>query len=166
MNSPDLSAENLLAWNHATAQGWYALAIEQPSLLALPCDIHNSTTAGQLLHHIVTAELRYAERLIDAPASNYTAIPHATAGDVFSTHDRAIGIFSNLLANADFNWDHEIEFPTVTAGRRRAKRSAVFQHALLHSIRHYAQLATIARQHGLRPRPMDILLMLSTSVPE
>ncbi|HEX7158919.1 MAG TPA: DinB family protein [Edaphobacter sp.] len=166
MSSPDLSAESLLAWNHATAQGWYALANEQPSLLALPCDIHNSTSAGQLLHHIVSAELRYAERLIDAPASDYATIPHSTADDIFSTHDRAMGIFHNLLANPAFDWDREIEFPTLTAGRRRAKRSSVFQHALLHSIRHYAQLATLARQHGMRPRPMDILLMLSTSLPE
>jgi uncharacterized damage-inducible protein DinB len=166
MSSPDLTAESLLAWNHTTAQCWYTLAREQPSLLALPCDIHNSTSAGQLLHHIVTAELRYAERLIEAPAGDYTAIPHATADEIFSTHDRAVTIFRNLLATPAFDWDHGIEFPTLTAGRRHAKRSAVFQHALLHSIRHYAQLATLARQHGLRPRPMDILLMLSTSVPE
>jgi uncharacterized damage-inducible protein DinB len=164
MSSPDLSAESLLAWNHATAQGWHALAIEQPLLLALPCDIHNSTNVGQLLHHIVAAELRYAERLTDAPASDYAAIPHATADDIFSTHERAVGIFHNLLAAPGFEWDGEIEFPTLTAGRRRAKRSAVFQHALLHSIRHYAQLATLARQNGLRPQPMDILLILSTSV--
>jgi uncharacterized damage-inducible protein DinB len=166
MSSPDLTAESLLAWNHATAQVWHALATEQPSLLALPCDIHNSTNARQLLHHIVAAELRYAERLIDAPASDYAAIPHDTVDQIFSTHDRATGIFRDLIANTAFDWDHEIEFPTLTAGRRRAKRSAVFQHALLHSIRHYAQLATLARQHGMRPRPMDILLMLSTSVPE
>jgi uncharacterized damage-inducible protein DinB len=33
-------------------------------------------------------------------------------------------------------------------------------HALLHSVRHYGQLATLARQHGVAPDwPMDYLFM-------
>ena len=162
MNSPSLSAEDLLAWNNATAESWHALASANPSLLQIPCDIHNSTTVGQLLQHIVAAELRYAERLSDAPATDYASIPFATADDIFATHRLALVILNDLLRDPEFDWNREIEFPTLTAGKRRATRKAVFQHALLHSIRHYAQLATLARQHGIRPAPSDYLLLASS----
>jgi uncharacterized damage-inducible protein DinB len=162
MNSPSLTAEDLLAWNDATAESWHALASEHPSLLQIPCDIHNSTTVGQLLQHMVAAELRYAERLSDSPATDYASIPFATADEIFATHQRALEILKNLLLDSEFDWSREIEFPTLTAGRRRATRKAVFQHALLHSIRHYAQLATLARQHGIRPAPADYLLLASS----
>ena len=162
MNSPSLSADDLLAWNNATAESWHALASEHPSLLQIPCDIHNSTTVGQLLQHIVAAELRYAERLSDTPGTDYASIPFATADDIFATHRLALVILNDLLRDPEFDWNREIEFPTLTAGKRRATRKAVFQHALLHSIRHYAQLATLARQHGVRPAPSDYLLMASS----
>jgi uncharacterized damage-inducible protein DinB len=161
MTSPSLTAEDILAWNDATAKGWHALALEHPTLLQIPCDIHNSTTVGQLLQHIVAAELRYAERLSDAPATDYTSIPFTTADEIFATHQRALDMLKALLQDSEFDWNHEIEFPTLTAGKRRAARKAVFQHALLHSIRHYAQLATLVRQHGLQPAPADYLLLAS-----
>jgi uncharacterized damage-inducible protein DinB len=162
MNSPSLSAEDLLAWNNATAESWHALASANPSLLQIPCDIHNSTTVGQLLQHIVAAELRYAERLTDTPATDYASIPFATADEIFATHQHALEILRNLLQDSEFDWNREIEFPTLTAGKRRATRKAAFQHAMLHGIRHYAQLATLVRQHGIRPAPSDYLLLASS----
>ena len=162
MNSPSLSAEDLLAWNDATAQSWHALASEHPPVLLIPCDIHNSNSIGHLLQHIVAAELRYAERLSETPATDYANIPYTSADEIFATHQRAVEILKHLLRDSEFDWSREIEFPTLTAGRRRATRNAVFQHALLHSIRHYAQLATLARQHGFRPAPADYLLLASS----
>jgi uncharacterized damage-inducible protein DinB len=42
----------------------------------------------------------------------------------------------------------------------RASRKTIFFHAMLHSIRHYAQLATLVRQRGIKPDwPMDYLIM-------
>ncbi|NYF81230.1 DinB family protein [Granulicella arctica] len=159
MSTPSLTGEDLLAWNNATAERWKSLLSANPMLLQLPCDIYKkSSTVGQLLQHIVAAELRYAERLIDAPVTDYANIPYTTTDEIFATHTRAVSILNELLANASFDWDHEIEFTTLTAGRRCATRRAVFHHALLHSIRHYAQLATLARQHGLSPGPLDFLI--------
>jgi uncharacterized damage-inducible protein DinB len=157
MSTPSLAAEDLLAWNDATAERWRSLISDHPTLLQIACDIHSSTTAGQLLQHIVATELRYAERLIDKPVTDYANVPYSTAEEIFATHARALEILKELLANESFDWDQQIEFMTLTSGRRRATRRAVFQHALLHSIRHYAQLATIARQHGFSQRPMDFL---------
>jgi uncharacterized damage-inducible protein DinB len=45
-------------------------------------------------------------------------------------------------------------------GKLVSTRKTVFIHAMMHSIRHYAQLATILRQHGIKPDwPMDYLFM-------
>ncbi len=164
MNDPALTGKELLAWNHATAQRWHALLSDHPEFLAAPCDIYRSGTVGQLLQHIVAAELRYAERLTDTPPTDYSAIPFSTALEIFQTHDRAHQILSVLLSDQTFQWDRKLEFNTLTAGRLAAPCRVIFQHALLHGICHYAQLATIARQQGLSPGPMDYLLMAAQRI--
>jgi uncharacterized damage-inducible protein DinB len=45
-------------------------------------------------------------------------------------------------------------------GQLRSNRKTILFHALLHSIRHYAQLASLARHCGVQPDwPMDYLIM-------
>jgi uncharacterized damage-inducible protein DinB len=41
-----------------------------------------------------------------------------------------------------------LTFETKSAGTRTASRRKIVAHALLHSIRHWAQIATALRQHG------------------
>jgi uncharacterized damage-inducible protein DinB len=66
--------------------------------------------------------------------------------------------YQKLLASS-CNWDENLEFTTISAGTRTATRRKILLHALLHGIRHYAQLATLVRQHGVKPDwAMDILL--------
>ena len=165
MNSTSLSADDLLAWNDAHATAWAHVLSTHPALLLAPCDIYGSTTnIGQLLQHIVAVELRYAERLSSTPATDYSSIPYGSPEEIFATHVRAFTMFRDLLANPDFDWDEELEFSTLTAGRRRASRKAIFHHALLHGIRHYAQLATHIRHMGYKPPDMDYLLMTARRV--
>jgi uncharacterized damage-inducible protein DinB len=159
-----MSGEELLAWNDTMATMWRSLVSSHPELLETPCDIYKPATVGQLLQHIVAVELRYAERLSDAPVTDYARIPFGSAEEIFATHTHALEILKGLLADPAFDWNEEIEFATQTAGRMCASRRAVFQHALLHSVRHYAQLATLARQHGYKPGPMDYLLMAAKRV--
>jgi uncharacterized damage-inducible protein DinB len=164
MSDPSLSADALLEWNDATASIWRSLATSQPEMLGVPCDIYNCKSVGQLLQHIVAAELRYAERLQGLQATDYSKISYGSAEEIFATHERALEMLRGLLADAAVDWDEEIEFGTLTAGRRRATRKVVFQHALLHGVRHYAQLATLVRQHGYKTAPMDFLIMVSKPV--
>jgi len=146
--SPALQAEELLAWNDHSAQQWRAFANANPAVLTVPCDIYRAKTVGELLQHIVAAELRYAERLSERPTTDYTAIPFGTAEELYSTHDHAMDLFRGLLAQDDFDWSAKLEFPTLTAGTMRAPRRTIFFHAMLHAIRHYAQLHTLTRQAG------------------
>lgn len=164
MSIPSLAGEDLLAWNDATAETWKKLATDHPALLQLPCDIYQAGTVGKLLQHIVAVELRYAERLTNSPVTDYANIPYSTAEEIFAAHARAVSLLKDLIADSSFDWDHELEFMTLTAGRRRATCKAVFQHALLHGIRHYAQLATLVRPHGFSAGALDFLVTNSRLV--
>jgi uncharacterized damage-inducible protein DinB len=160
MSSLALTAENALAWNDATAKSWRRLTEAHPEVLTLECDIYSGVkTVGQLLQHIVAVETRYAERLSAARESQYDAIPYGTAAEIFDAHDSAFAILRDAVAQP-IDWDETMDFQTLTMGRCRASRKTIFFHALLHSIRHYAQLATLIRKHGYKlDRPLDYLVM-------
>jgi uncharacterized damage-inducible protein DinB len=159
LTTPALTAEELLAWNDKTAQNWHKLIDEHPEILAISCDVYGVKSVGQLLQHIVAVETRYAQRLAAIEETPYEAIPCDTGASIFTAHAAAMRAFRTELAKGG-DWDAKFEFQTLTMGRARASRKTVLFHALLHGIRHYAQLATLVRQHGFKPAwPMDYLMM-------
>jgi uncharacterized damage-inducible protein DinB len=165
VSEPTLSAHELIAWNEKTATGWQRLLTTHPELLTQSCDIAGTRTVGELLQHIVAVELRYAERLADLPISDYANISFDSVDSLFATHNRAIAIFQQLL-NSDIDWDAPIKFTTRTMGEARSNPKTILFHALMHGIRHYAQLASLARQCGVKPDwPMDYLMMNFERVP-
>ncbi|MGH9412101.1 MAG: DinB family protein [Terriglobales bacterium] len=162
MALPVVPGEELLAWVEQTGEGWQALLAKQPEILQLPCDIAKAQTVAALLQHIVAVELRYAERLHGLAATPYDAVPMDSATALYATHERAMKMLRALGEHDAAWWDGQISFATRSAGEKSALRRTVFAHALLHSIRHYAQLATLVRQHGVAPGwPMDFLFLQS-----
>jgi uncharacterized damage-inducible protein DinB len=159
MAEPALGATELLAWLETTSVKWKALIEAHPEILNLPCDVVGVSTVGQLLQHIVAVELRYADQLSGLPPTEYSAIPFDSADAIYATHERAMGMYRDLLAS-DLDWDGKFDFVTRTMGPMRASRKTILFHALMHAIRHYAQLATLVRQHGIKPQwQMDYLMM-------
>jgi uncharacterized damage-inducible protein DinB len=159
MNEPVLTAEEILAWNEKTAQGWRQLLTKHPELLTQSCDIAGTKTVAELLQHIVAAQLRYAERLANLPISDYATIPFDSVDSIYSTHDRATALFKQLFVS-DINWDEPLDFTTRTMGTLHSNRKTILFHALLHGVRHYAQLASLVRRCGVKPDwPMDYLFM-------
>lgn len=155
-----LSGEELVAWVEKTTTGWRDLVVQHPAILDLPCDVRETKSAAELLQHIVAVELRFAERLKDLPETSYGNISFASSPEIFAAHDRAMAILRELSEAPHFDWEQEIEFTTRSAGTLRASRRTVFVHLLMHSIRHYAQLAMLVRQHGIKPGwQMDYLVM-------
>ena len=149
-----------MAWLDTTSDRWCALVREHPHALAVECDIMSAGTVAKVLQHIVAVELRYAQRLSDVPISSYEEVPFETADELWSTHKRAMDLLRALLADKNFDWEQSIEFQTRSAGVLRATRRMVLAHSMLHSIRHYAQLATLLRQHNIKPNwPMDYIFM-------
>jgi uncharacterized damage-inducible protein DinB len=156
--SLEISAEKLLTWNDATATHWRDFILANPAILALASDIRNGSTVADTLHHIVAVELRYAQRLAGLPETDYAQVPKDSADSLFATHIRALELIHERLADPTCDWSAELTFETITLGRLRATREAILIHLLMHSIRHYAQLATLVRQHGFQPTwPMDYL---------
>jgi uncharacterized damage-inducible protein DinB len=159
MTQPALTADEMLAWLEKTSTNWRALVEAHPEMLALPCDVMGVGTVGGLLQHIVAVEVRYAEQLSGMPVTEYEAIPFDSAAAIYSTHERAVGLLRKQLAS-DVDWDETIDLKTRSMGALRASRKTVLFHATLHSIRHYAQLATLVRQSAIKPGwPMDYLMM-------
>jgi uncharacterized damage-inducible protein DinB len=155
-----VSAEKLVKWNDDTAQHWRDFILVNPAILPLLCDIRNGKTVADTLQHIVAVELRYAQRLTGLPESPYEEIPKGSINSLHSAHELAISLIRNLLARPDYDWSTEVMFDTISLGRLRASRETILLHLLLHSIRHYAQLATLVRQQGFRPTwPMDYLFV-------
>lgn len=160
MTQPALTADEMLTWNEKTSTRFRDLLAKHPEALQFSCDIAKVSTLGGLMQHIVAVELRYAERLAGQPETQYDQVPFATVEEIFETHDRAIALFREALATSGINWDEELEFVTRSLGKMIATRKAVFFHALSHSIRHYAQLTTLLRQHGITmPLPQDYLMV-------
>ena len=154
-----LTATEVLRWNDTNTAQWRKLFEKHPEALALPCDIRGSSTVADLLQHIVAVELRYAERLGDEAVTEYDAVPKESITKIFAVHDRAIAKINILLADATYDWQLEIDMET-RQGRLIASRKAVLFHALLHSMRHYAQLATLLRHSGITATwPMDYLMV-------
>jgi uncharacterized damage-inducible protein DinB len=155
-----LTGEELLAWVDRTSQGWQELVAKHPETLSFPCDVRETKSVAEFLQHIVAVELRYAERLHGRTETPYEQIGMDSGEVIFATHDTAMRLYLDLLADNDFAWDEEIDFQTRSAGLLRASRRTVLIHAMMHSIRHYAQLATLVRQHGVKPDwAMDYLFM-------
>lgn len=153
-----LSVENLLTWNDTTAQRWRDFFAHNPMQLLLPCDIRNGKNVADTLQHIVAVELRYAQRLSGLPESPYEEIPKDSINSIFAAHELAFSLARNLLADPNYDWSTELTFDTISLGRLRATRETILLHLTLHSIRHYAQLATIVRQQGFKTDwPMDYL---------
>jgi len=164
MPQPALSAEEMLDWLEKTSINWRALIEAHPQMLAMPCDVMGVTAVGGLLQHIVAVELRYAEQLSGLPPTEYAAIPFDSAEAIYATHQRAVTLYRKQL-ESDVDWNERINFVTRSRGPARSSRKSILFHALLHGIRHYAQLATLVRQHEIKPGwPMDYLFMDMESV--
>ncbi len=159
-----LTGEELLAWVEEMSKGWRALLEKHPEALLLPCDVRESHSVGELLQHIVAVELRYAERLSGLPESSYEQIPLGTAAELYGTHDQAMHLLRGLLSRSEMVWEVTIAFMTKSAGSMQATRRVIFVHLLMHSVRHYAQLATLVRQHSIKPDwSMDYLFLRAGS---
>ena len=145
-----ISFADLLAANEIEAQKWRKWFEEQPAaVLDVPLSIALARNVREFLLHIFAVELRYAERLKGLPITAYETLPTGSVKDLFGVGDRARGIYRDYLGTAtDEDLAIVMEFPTRTAGTIRASKRKMYIHALLHSVRHWAQLATALREAG------------------
>lgn len=155
-----ITGEELLAYVEYTTSKFKKLLTEHPEVLSFPCDIRETQSVAQLLQHIVAVELRYPERLLELPPTDYAAIPYDSVDAIYATHTRAMDLIKPLLEKEDEWWEEVLEFKTRSAGIMRISRRTALVQSLTHSIRHYAQLATLVRHQGITADlPLDYIFM-------
>jgi uncharacterized damage-inducible protein DinB len=153
-------AEMLEANDRETAKWRNWFERQSPQLLDLPLNIALAKNVREFLLHIFAVELRYAERLAGSTVTEYEALPTGSVLDLFGIGARARELYREYLSGAtDSDLATVMEFPTRTAGVLRASKRKMFAHAMLHGVRHWAQLATALREKGhATDWPHDFLL--------
>jgi uncharacterized damage-inducible protein DinB len=149
-NLAQISFADLLSANQAETQKWRAWFEQQPAaVLDVPLSIALAKNVREFLLHIFAVELRYAERLAGKPITDYETLPTGSVADLFGIGERARAMYRDYFATAtDEDLAVVMEFPTCTAGTIRASKRKMFAHAMLHGVRHWAQLATALREAG------------------
>jgi uncharacterized damage-inducible protein DinB len=95
-------------------------------------------------------ELRWGQRIAGLPLLARENIPHGPLNALFDIHIQAVQVYRALLDDHAFNWDDTItlEYTWLPPQARTVSRRKVAAHALFHSQRHWAQLATLVRAAG------------------
>ncbi len=128
-------------------QQWFAR--QSPKALEVTLGVDDLATVRDLLMHISAVELRYAERLMGEPITPYERFQTASLDALFDVgKDARMKITAFLAGATEKELNGALTFETKSAGTRTASRRKIVAHALLHSVRHWAQIATALRQHG------------------
>jgi len=145
-----ITLEELLAWNEQSADYWKSHLDANPNLLELPCGIGGAASVQELVRHIWGAELRWCERLAGTPETPREKVPVGPLDALFDLHRRATEIFGKLLAGPEDAWSESfiLQFDWIPANLRTVSRRKIAAHTLIHSQRHWAQLATLVRNAG------------------
>lgn len=115
-------------------------------------------TVGELILHIFVAETHHVERLTGRPL---TEPPGGVAQNVEALFDfgargrRALEAYVGSVDAA--GWDVAREFEIFTGRRVRVTSRKFVTHILVHEIRHWAQIGTMARMAGDAGPAPDLL---------
>jgi uncharacterized damage-inducible protein DinB len=146
-----LSFGELLDYSSEETNHWRDWFRKNSKTLDLPCDIAGAKTVREVVLHIVAVQMRYAERLLNQPITEYDELASSSAEELFAlAHKSAEDLRSFAVAANDADWDGTLTFATRSAGTLTSSRRKIFVHALLHGVRHWAQLATFLRQQGYK----------------
>ncbi|HEU4629288.1 MAG TPA: DinB family protein [Gemmatimonadaceae bacterium] len=156
-----LTFRELLDYTAGETERWRRwLAARPATVLDLPVGEGRTATVRGLLQHIFAVERRYADRLLGEPVTPYEAIGTSDVETLFAAGRAARERLERYLAGATAaDLARRPEFQTISAGTRTASARKIVAHALVHGIRHWAQLATVLRQHGEATDWMHDLLM-------
>jgi uncharacterized damage-inducible protein DinB len=148
--APGISLEELLAWNAESDAFWKSHFDAHPALLELPCGIDGSPNVQELVRHIWMAELRWAQCVAGMAIIPRADLPSGPLDGLSDLHGQARDVFQRLLDDPTWDWERTItlEYEWLPPRLRTASRRKLAAHALLHSQRHWAQLATLIRVAG------------------
>ena len=123
-----------------------------PKALELEMDTAGMKDIRGVLLHIFAVELRYSERLLEVEkVTEYEELPTGSLDDLFGIYARARANYKEWLGKTnESDMAKVLTFPTRTAGTFSASKRKCFVHALLHGVRHWAQVANTLRLRGYK----------------
>ena len=94
--------------------------------------------------------MRWSQRRADLPVVDKEKLPAGPLDALFDLHRQAAEIFRDMLAAPEQTWSEPfvLDFDWVPPEERTVSRRKIAVHALFHSQRHWAQLATLVRNAG------------------
>jgi len=116
-------------------------------------------TVGDLVRHVFSAEKRYVERLLDKPLTDTASISTENIEALFNfgrESRKALREFVEKFPLQQWDVPQGLRFPNSNSVVSASPRKIVI-HVLLHEIRHWAQIATLLRQNGLKGDFHDFL---------
>jgi uncharacterized damage-inducible protein DinB len=146
--SVGIALEELLGWSQESSSFWNTHLKANAALLELPCDIGGTANVQEFVRHIWGVELRWSQRLAGLPVLAKEETPTGPLEALFDLHLRSVEIFRSLLAAPAESWDEPFIIDLLGQEARTVSRRKVGAHALFHSQRHWAQLATLVRVAG------------------
>ena len=148
--TPAITLDELLTWNHEASAFWKAHLEANPALLELPCGIGGTANVQEFVRHIWGVELVWSQRIAGLPVTDRKDIPIGPLDALFDVHLKAVQILRALLDDSALNWDETmtLKFPWLPPEGLTVSRRKIAGHALFHSQRHWAQLATLVRVAG------------------
>jgi uncharacterized damage-inducible protein DinB len=161
-----ITLDELLAWNHESAAFWKGHLEANPALLELPCGIGGAANVQEFVRHIWAVELRWSQRIADLPELAKGDIRAGPLDVLFGLHERAEQILRTLLEDPAQDWEKTmtLNYDWLPARARTSSRRKLVAHALFHSQRHWAQLATLVRTAGFPSEFKGDLLLSSALV--
>jgi uncharacterized damage-inducible protein DinB len=156
-----LNLTDLMDYTEWEREKWRSLLRQRAEALSIgtgPNGDGRFATVHDVVKHVFSAELRYVERLSGAPLTDTAAIATEDADALFRFGERSRAALRQFVERLPADgWDAMLEFPLMNSVVRATPRKVV-THVLLHETRHWAQLATLLRLHGVTDGFHDFLL--------
>lgn len=152
MRTPGITFKELLADNEANTVKWQAWFEAHPQALEVLCDVADSKTVEELVHHIFVVQLRHSQRLLGEPVHGYDNDPVAAPKMLFSLADEGRNNLLRFIEHTSESHAGEVIHFTLRSGRQvSVSRRKLVVHIMIHGIRHWAQISTLLRQSGYHP---------------
>ena len=157
----DLTLDDLLDytdWQRQKWQDWFRQhGADALRISAGPHGDGRFQAVGELVRHIFSAEKRYVDRLSGRPLTDPASIPIGDDEALFQFGRQSRSDLREfVLTFPSQGWDTPQDFTIVNHFLRATPRKIVI-HVLMHEIRHWAQIATLLRFHGLTGEFHDFL---------
>ena len=156
-----LDINDLIDYTQWDRDKWHALLRRQDAaLLTIETGPHGDgrfRTIGDVIRHIFSAEKRYIERLIDRPLTDTSVVPADSLDALFQLGDESRYELRRFVETYPASkWNAPLQFQLMGWSLTATPRKVIV-HILMHELRHWAQIATMLRLHGITDDSHDFL---------